>query len=195
MRNPQKCCFFFMVRHVLQPMISFHFASSARYPHPRSHSSMLRCSRMARASDAEFAVLMHKIMELPVAVFQSFIKFIWWAVAKGIVIIYTWNMWKWWKQHHCRRVHVVVTLQERRYFLFNHGAKSPSLVWSQCSLHWISAGEHDTTRNIWKNISSHLYTFVVSGRNRKFMCHNFIRMLLFDTFLSSWRSLYPMRCQ
>mmetsp|Transcript_56907 Transcript_56907/g.90118 ORF Transcript_56907/g.90118 Transcript_56907/m.90118 type:complete len:133 (-) Transcript_56907:22-420(-) len=35
-----------------------------------------KCGRMARASDAEFAVLMHKIMELPVAVFQSFMKFI-----------------------------------------------------------------------------------------------------------------------
>jgi len=29
-----------------------------------------KCSRMARGSDAEFAVLMHKIMELPVAVFN-----------------------------------------------------------------------------------------------------------------------------
>ena len=35
-----------------------------------------KCERMARASDAEFAVLMHKIMNLPVAVFQYFMKFI-----------------------------------------------------------------------------------------------------------------------
>lgn len=31
---------------------------------------------MARCSDAEFAVVMHKVMELPVAVFQFFMKFI-----------------------------------------------------------------------------------------------------------------------
>jgi hypothetical protein len=43
---------------------------------PGATAPRLRCSRMARGSDAEFAVLMHKIMELPVAVFQSFMKFI-----------------------------------------------------------------------------------------------------------------------
>lgn len=35
-----------------------------------------KCGRMARCSDAEFAVVMHKVMELPVAVFQFFMKFI-----------------------------------------------------------------------------------------------------------------------
>ncbi|CAJ1415005.1 unnamed protein product [Effrenium voratum] len=34
-----------------------------------------KCQRMSRCSDADFAMLMQKIMELPVAVFQSLMKF------------------------------------------------------------------------------------------------------------------------